>query len=318
MKMMNRSSSHTSLLAAVLGVACLGAWVIADDVTPPPQPDRPAQQDEPGGRRRPPGSRPGEAQAIRLEGTVQNYNLAPMGEVESLNLTTSDGMVQLIMPPAVAEKVAALAPEGSQVQVTAMAEPPRPPRGQGGPRRGGPEGGQGQDGGGAADNGPRGGNRQAGQGGQDALPARNADADTEKPDHKVYRLVSITAAGKTIELAGKPSEAHVEGTIKHLNYDRSGQVDGVILDTGVLVGFAPAANATLKLQPGQKLTADGMSRQLPNGQTILTAETVNGTTVPQQQRGGPRQRGPGEGGGDRNGPPGGGGGPDGGPGPGGQ
>lgn len=317
MKLLNLQTAHARLLAGVLGVACLGGWVIAADVTPPPQPNPPGQQDEPGARRRPPGNRPDEAQAIKLEGTVQNYNLAPMGEVESLNLTTGDGMVQLIMPPAVGEKVAALAPEGSQVQVTAMAEPPRPPRGQAGPRRDGPEGGQGQDAGGPPDNGPRGGDRQAGQGGQNGPPQRNADA--EKADHKIYRLVSITAAGKTLELAGKPTQAHVDGTIKHLNYDRSGKVDGAIMDSGELVSFASAASATLNLQVGQKLTADGMSRQLPNGQTVLMAETVNGTTVPRQQRGGPGQRGPGEGGGERNGPPGGGGGgPDAGPGPGGQ
>jgi len=305
----------------VLGVACLGAgaWVAAADTDQPAQPPQPAQQDQR-------AARPGQAEAIKLEGTVAYYNLGPMGEMESINLLTGDGLVQLIMPPVAGEKIATLAPEGSKVQATAMAEPNRPPRGQAGPRRGGQDGAQGQDagGGGPADRAPGQRDGQNGQGGQDGPPDRGADA--AKADHKIYRLVSLTVDGKTIELAaGKPSEAHVEGTIKHLNYDRAGAIDGAIMDSGELVLFNPSASAELKLQAGQKLTADGMSRQLPNGQVVVAAETVNGVKVPPMpQRGGPGQRGPGNGdqrggpqggpqGGDRNGPPGGG--PDGGPGP---
>lgn len=273
MKRMNLNGTHTKIVAAILGVACLGggAWVVADDV------------DQPAARHREASSRPAEPAPIKLEGTVQFYNFGPMGEIESLNVLTSDGTVQLIMPPVAGDKIAALAPQGSKLQATAAPEPLRGPRGQGGERRGGPEGGpQGQNGGG-----------QGGPGGQDGPPDRGGDA--EKPDHKVYRLQSITADGKTVELAVKASEAHVEGTIKHLNYDRGGRIDGAIMDSGELVIFAPSASSDLKLEAGQKLTADGMARQLPTGQTVLAAKTVNGMAVPQiQQRGGPGQRGPGD------------------------
>ena len=198
-------------------------------------------------------------------------------------------MVQLNLPPVAGEKVAAMAPEGAKVQAMAMSEPPRRPRGQGGPPRG-------QDG----PNDPNGQAGPDGQDGQGGPPDGRQDAD--KPDHKVYRLVSITTAdGKTIDLATKPNEAQVEGTIKRLNYDRGGRVNGAILDNGELVIFDPSANSTLKLQPGQKLTADGTTRQVSGGAAVLEAKTVNGTEVPQQRRG---PGGPG-GGGQHGGPPGG-------------
>lgn len=325
MKLLNFTSPRATMFAAVLGVACLGAgaWVVADDPNQPPQVPQQEPQDQP--RHQQPNALPGQSEPIKLEGTVAYYNLGPMGDMESMNLTTGDGLVQLIIPPGAGDKVAAIATEGTKAEATAMAEPQRPPRGLLGQRPGGQD--EGPDGG-AADRGPQVGGGQNGQGGQNGPPARGANAS--KPDHKVYRLVSITVGDKTLDLAAKFGQAQAAGVIKHLNYDRGGRIDGAILDSGEFVLVPPAAAATMKLQVGQKMIADGMSRQLANGLTVLMARTVNGVAVqPQQQNGGPDDRGPRDGdqrggpqdggqGGERGGRPGGG--PDGdhGPGPGGQ
>src|SRR5579863_936247 len=56
-------------------------------------------------------------------------------------------------------------------------------------------------------------------------------------DHDVYELSSLTASdGKELKLAGPDDDrfAHIEGTVKRLNYARHGEVDGAVLDSGDL------------------------------------------------------------------------------------
>ncbi len=105
------------------------------------------------------------------------------------------------------------------------------------------------------------------------------------PDHAVYGLVSLNAKGKSIQIPrpGDVKSGHAEGTIKQLNYDRDGRVDGAVLISGDFVEIGPAAGR-LDLKVGAKLTADGPSQLLPGGQTLVRADTVNGTAVDRPPR----------------------------------
>ncbi len=71
-----------------------------------------------------------------------------------------------------------------------------------------------------------------------ALPMRSGT------DHAVYGLVSVTGAkGQKVEVAppGEPQVGHAEGTIKYLNYDRGGQVNGAVLISGDFVEIGRSA-----------------------------------------------------------------------------
>lgn len=101
------------------------------------------------------------------------------------------------------------------------------------------------------------------------------------PDHPVYDLVSITGPkGQELKLPrpGEHKVLHADAPVKHLNYDRTGQVNGAILESGDFVFIGPDA-ANMDLKPGQKLTADGRGAPMADGKNIINAETVNGVTV---------------------------------------
>lgn len=121
-----------------------------------------------------------------------------------------------------------------------------------------------------------------------AVPMRSV------PDHPVYGLVSVTGAkGQKVDVAppGEPQSGHAEGTIKYLNYDRGGEINGAVLISGDFVEIGPSA-AQLNLQPGEKLTADGPARPMPDGQQCIRADTVNGKSVDRfQDRQGRGERG---------------------------
>src|ERR1700722_7055945 len=146
-----------------------------------------------------------------------------------------------------------------------------------------------------------------------------AMAERGRSDHAVYRLASLTGAdGKAITIAGPDdgATAHVEGTVKTLNYTPRGDVDGAILDSGDFLQMGPGGAKDVSLAVGQKITADGKEHPMADGHNIITATMVNGTSIhhPPRGRGGPGgpggRGGPDDGGPHADGGPGGGG-PDG-------
>jgi hypothetical protein len=110
----------------------------------------------------------------------------------------------------------------------------------------------------------------------------SAIAERTNGDHSIYRLVSLTGPdGKEISIAGPQDgpNAHVEGTVKSLNYTPRGDVDGAILDNGDFLQLGPGGAADVKLALDQKISADGKSRPMPGGHNIINPSTVNGTTI---------------------------------------
>jgi hypothetical protein len=112
-------------------------------------------------------------------------------------------------------------------------------------------------------------------------------------DHAIYRLVSLTGAdGKEITIMGPEdgTVAHVEATVKSLNYTPRGDVDGAILDSGDFLQLGPGAAKDVGLAIGQKIVADGKERPMVAGHNIIAATTVNGTSIHRRPMG---RRGPG-------------------------
>jgi hypothetical protein len=194
-------------------------------------------------------------------------------------LSTGKSTVQLNFPPEMAASIQSAAAVGTQVTVVARSG-------------GGPGGGPGGPGGPGDQNGP----------------------DAEQADHQVMNLESIkTESGNTLNVAGPGSgqNGQVTGTVKQLNYDRRGNVNGAQLDNGAFVHLRPGTSADLTI--GEKVTVEGRQRTATHGMKIIEAQSINGTSLDDNGPDGPGGGPGGPGGQGNNGGPGGGGPPGGGP-----
>ncbi|MGN6369661.1 MAG: hypothetical protein ACTHN5_15485 [Phycisphaerae bacterium] len=201
-----------------------------------------------------------------MVGPVQSFNFGPRG-IEGIILSTNGTIVQLNLPPELADQIARTVAVGDQIQVTGRIDngpPPPPPRGP--DAMGGPNGGP-----------------QDGPGG----PGPDAPQRPQS-DHPVYRLLTLTDAKGNHYHAQNPQsrkQVRIEGTIKSLNYDRRGMIAGAHLDNGDVVHIGPRESQDLGLAPNMKITVEGMAQTLPGGGQFIDAQSVNGMNV--------RPRGPG-------------------------
>jgi hypothetical protein len=133
-------------------------------------------------------------------------------------------------------------------------------------------------------------------------------AEIVSGDRACYRLSSLSSGdGKQYTVPGRNEwqVQHVDGVVKQLNRTPRGEVDGAILDSGDFVHVGPHEAAQLNLAVGQKVSADGWSRSMLMGHSLIVATKVNGTTIQRPrpmdgppgrdgaQRGGPGRGGPG-------------------------
>jgi hypothetical protein len=214
-----------------------------------------------------------------IAGPVQSFNYGPRG-AEGIVLSTNGTIVQMNMPPDLAAQVMQSVKVGDEVKVTGEIDngpPPRPPGRQDG-MEGGPQGG------------PQGGPGEGPQGGPQGGPGGGPQAD-----HAVYRLLTLTdAKGKQYKSTGPGGRkmVHAEGTVKILNYDRRGTVNGAHLENGDVVHLGPREAEEAEIAVGKKLTVDGAAQRLPEGGNLIEAQMVNGVDVRPQGPGGPRGDGP--------------------------
>src|SRR5665213_293306 len=124
-----------------------------------------------------------------------------------------------------------------------------------------------------------------------ALPERSSAS----ADHEIYRLVMLTnSKGQQLNAGpGLPGQnVRVEGSVKQLNYDPRGHINGATLDTGDFVHLGMESAQQLKLAVGQKLAIEGVERPMMLGHNAVDARTVNGFAVLPPQRQGPDRAGP--------------------------
>ncbi len=140
-----------------------------------------------------------------------------------------------------------------------------------------------------------------------------AEKTPHRADHEIYRLIKfVSASGKELKLS-RPEDAeqvHVEGIVRQLNYAPHGEIDGVLLENGDFVHFAPHSAEQIAPKVGQKVTVDGRQHlALASGQ-VIEAERINDVAIerrPPPRRGpggpdGPAGRGPGRRGPEGDGP----------------
>jgi hypothetical protein len=200
-----------------------------------------------------------------MAGPVRNFNYGPRG-IEGIILSTNGTFVQLNMPPELAAQIAQHVAVGDQIEVTGRIDNGPPPPPPGGPDGMAPPGGP-----------P---NEPGPDGGQ-----------SPQADHPVYRLLTLTDAKGKRYTAENPSarrQVHVEGTVKFLNYDRRGMVNGAHLENGDVIRVGPREAEELELAPNKKLSVDGMAQPLQGGGRLIEAQLINGTSVrpPAGPRGG--------------------------------
>lgn len=205
-----------------------------------------------GGRGGPEGRMAG---VFTTQAVILSINLSPLGVPEGIVAKSRFDVAQINFPMEFGEAVGKAVAVGDIVEVTVAPD--------GGNLQGGPGGA----GGGPGAGGPGGGG--PGGGGPGGI----------MPAHPVLRLVALkTADGK---LHGMPvpthPEARVQGTIKALNYDRRGVVNGLQLETGDLVRLPP--RAAQEWVVGAQVTAEGAGFAMPNGKLSVQAQRVNGQEV---------------------------------------
>ncbi len=251
-----KSTLITALLCLAAMAAGTTALIAANPTDPAPAGDaRPPRDPGPGRDDR----NPDQAQRpapVDLAGTIASVNYGPRGSIEGFLLTTLDGKTTQINLPAAFENTLALS-SGDAIKVAAVPDngPPPAPRPGEGPR------------------GPDGADRPA--------PPPPGPNDLQ-PDHPVLRAVAITdAKGKLVAEPGmrERTPIHVDASVKSLNYDRRGLLNGALLDSGQLVRIEPHSALALNLAAGKKLSIDGFSEKTPSGLDSIMANSVNGTDI---------------------------------------
>ena len=106
-------------------------------------------------------------------------------------------------------------------------------------------------------------------------------SDKGEAQHAVYRferLVSVN--GRRPAQASVKAHAPFGGIVVRLNFARHGEANGVVLDSGDFIHTKPDGMATLKLEVGDRVEADGEARPLITGAgRVVEARVVNGKAV---------------------------------------
>jgi hypothetical protein len=68
----------------------------------------------------------------------------------------------------------------------------------------------------------------------------------------------------------------IQGVVEHLNFSKSGDPNGAVLDTGHFVHMKRRAARALNLRIGQTLKVQGKSKTSASGQQVIEAAAVNG------------------------------------------
>ncbi len=102
--------------------------------------------------------------------------------------------------------------------------------------------------------------------------------ESQHPVFGYVRLVSIDGRKPIKRIAAKG--AAFTGVVTRFNYARHGEPNGVVLDNGDFIHTKPHGLAGLKLEVGDKVSADGEARPLKvGGGRVVEAMRVNGKRI---------------------------------------
>lgn len=110
--------------------------------------------------------------------------------------------------------------------------------------------------------------------GRKARPSREGESD-----HVVYRFERLASIDGQAPPPPK-QEAKTEGRVQHFNFAKHGVPNGVVLDNGDFVHSKPGAIASLQLQIGDSIRAEGPAQPLATGKGLaIEASQVNDHTL---------------------------------------
>jgi hypothetical protein len=95
---------------------------------------------------------------------------------------------------------------------------------------------------------------------------------------------SISIGGRNLSVLQptQPSPYAGTGAVRQLNYDRSGAVNGFVLDNGMIARTPPfGASDVSAIKPGVQIALSGFARTTAAGKTVVDVQsiTVNGQTI---------------------------------------
>lgn len=111
-----------------------------------------------------------------------------------------------------------------------------------------------------------------------ATPAANTTA------MRSVRAETLSLGGKTYTraAASAPAPYTGSGVIRQLNYGPRGEVNGFVLQNGIIARTSPVGDSPMSvLKPGATISLAGMARTTPNGRTVVQVQsiTANGQTI---------------------------------------
>ncbi len=96
-------------------------------------------------------------------------------------------------------------------------------------------------------------------------------------------LVSLSAEGRTFSVPrpGQFTSYNGSATVRQLNYNREGDIDGFLLSNRVFAKTPPPFSATLTsmISVGSQVSITGYAHPAMNGWTIVDVQSINGQTV---------------------------------------
>jgi hypothetical protein len=124
---------------------------------------------------------------------------------------------------------------------------------------------------------------------------------------QIMQTQTLSVAGRTLNVAEPSLPAPYAGTgvIRYLNYGPQGEVNGFVLQSGIIALTPPMGTGDVSVvKPGANISVSGFARTTPAGRTLVDVQTItaNGQTIamnpvpPGPSEPGPRPgRGPGRG-----------------------
>ena len=96
-------------------------------------------------------------------------------------------------------------------------------------------------------------------------------------------LQTVNVGGRTLTAPqpGQFTSYNTSGKVTQLNYNREGELDGFLLDSGVFAKTPPpfSANLSSMVSVGSQVSVTGYSHQTMNGRTVVDVQSINGQAI---------------------------------------
>ncbi len=96
---------------------------------------------------------------------------------------------------------------------------------------------------------------------------------------KFILLSQIFIGCNTIDLSQHAVRGHVIGIVSSFNYTKRGDIDGYILENGVVVHVGPNTAKYLNIAKGDQIEATGDQHSSPSGAEVIEANKINGKSL---------------------------------------